>query len=229
MLYDYDQAAWHTTDTMLKDIPDPAGAGIRGWVVTPVSAGWLVTYLKPNGDGYAAVYSAVWTGTDVTDRKVLKDADTRLSPIQLQLIAARKAVNDSEAKPCANVPFNSVVMPAEDGHSILVYLLTPQTKNDVIPLGGHYRFTIRDGAIVEQRKFTNDCIDLSTGKQDGQAAPVGLVVTHLLDPVPTEIHVFSMFAARIPIYVATTSNRLMWVVEASGGRARIRLLEKIKK
>jgi hypothetical protein len=38
-----------------------------------------------------------------------------------------------------------------------------------------------------------------------------------------------MFAARIPIYVATTSNRLMWVVEASGGRARIRLLEKIKK
>ena len=40
LLYRYDQAAWHTTDAMRRDVPDAALATIRGWVVTPDGDGW---------------------------------------------------------------------------------------------------------------------------------------------------------------------------------------------
>jgi hypothetical protein len=30
-----------------------------------------------------------------------------------------------------------------------------------------------------------------------------LVVTHLLDPIPTEIHVFTALAAGLPVFVGT--------------------------
>ena len=45
--------------------------------------------------------------------------------------------------------------------------------------------------------------------------PEALVVTHFLDPTPTEIHVFSSLAAQVPIYVATTQNKHVWSVEGS--------------
>jgi hypothetical protein len=52
-----------------------------------------------------------------------------------------------------------------------------------------------------------------------------LVVSHLLDPTPTEIHVFSVFAAKKPIYVITVTNDRIWAAEISGGQARIRLVK----
>lgn len=43
-IYAFDQAAWKTTDVLLELIKDPAGAGIRGWVVSPEAKGLRVTY-----------------------------------------------------------------------------------------------------------------------------------------------------------------------------------------
>lgn len=220
LLHDYDQAAWHTTDTMLEDI-DPRESGVRGWVVTPQGDDLLVTYWKPDGGGYAGVYSALWTGTDVTARTVLEGDATRLSDEQLRLIQARQAVDPKGLAGCSTHPFNTVVLPDADG-TILVYFLTPQTSLSSVPMGGHYRFTVKDGKVVDQRKFTNSCIELDL-KGSGNGKPAALVISHLLDPVPTEIHVFSVYAAGIPIYVQTTSNEVMWVVEVSGGEPRFRI------
>jgi hypothetical protein len=44
-IYDYDQAAWHTTDAMTeKHLPDAALRAIRGWVVEPQGDALRVTY-----------------------------------------------------------------------------------------------------------------------------------------------------------------------------------------
>ena len=53
--------------------------------------------------------------------------------------------------------------------------------------------------------------------EKGQLA--ALTVTHLLDPVPTEIHVFSSLSIHLPVLVATTSNAHLWAVE--GNRIRL--------
>ena len=224
MLYAYDQAAWHTTDAMREDVKNLAGSGIRGWVVTPAADGWLLTYWKPEGDTFAGVYSAVWSKQRVRQRKLLTGDAAVLSAEQLSLIAARNAVNDRKLERCADAPFNTVVMPEEGGGGILVYLLTPQTSTTSIPAGGHYRFTVRGGEVIEQRSFTKSCLELAFASPERDERPVALMVSHLLDPVPTELHVFSMFAAGTPVFVMTASNERLWAVEANGGQAQVRVI-----
>ena len=56
----------------------------------------------------------------------------------------------------------------------------------------------------------------------------GFVISHLLDPTPTEIHFFSVFAGQTPIYVITTQNERLWVTEVVNGEPRARLLDQDK-
>ena len=223
-LYQYDQAAWHTTDALMEDIADPSGAGIRGWVVVPVEQGWLVTYWRPEGDRYLGVYSAVWDGSGVIDRKVLGPGEAELSDEQVMLIKAGRVPDLSTLTRCSDAPFNSVIMPSgKASGSAFVYFLTPQISLDSVPMGGHYRFEVLDGQVVDQRQFTKSCLFLG---QPPEGAPKALMVTHLLDPVPTEIHVFSVYPAHLPIYVITAENHTIWAVEVSGGQPRIRLVKR---
>lgn len=227
-LYNYDQAAWHTTDTMLADLPDPASTGLRGWVVTPADNGWLVTYWKPDGDGFSGVYSAVWTGKDVIERKLLEGADTNLTDGQVELIRAGRATDPATLERCIAKPFNTVIMPSgkADG-SIYVYYLTPQTSLDSVPLGGHFRFEVLGGKVVGERRFAKSCISLPIKHDvDGKGKLASLVITHLLDPVPTDVHVFSTYATKLPLFVMTMPNKSLWVVEISNGSPRIRLLKR---
>jgi hypothetical protein len=222
----HDQAAWHSTDTLLKDVKKPALNTIRGWVVTNVPDGLLVTYWRPESDGFRGVYSAVWTGSEIQDRQILDGAATLLSDQQVELIKAQQQVDTSQLQRCSDKPFNSVVLPpASPGEPILVYMLTPQTIATAVPMGGHYRFSVLDGRVIDQRAFTKSCIELPFKHDKAKGTPEGLFITHLLDPVPTEIHVFSVYAARVPIYVSTVDNEHIWVAEISGGDPRVRLIK----
>ncbi len=226
-IYNYDQAAWHTTDAMLEQISDPASEGIRGWIINELDDGLEAVFFRPAGDGFEAVWSGVYGGGKVRDTTKYEPGERPFSAKEIALARAAKLPRNEEMQRCSAKPFNSVVIPTgkNDG-SLFVYYLVPQETFDAVPLGGHYRFEIRDDEIVDRRKFTNSCLSLPTGNGDDEKKPAGLFVTHVLDPVPTEIHVFSTFAARIPIYVSTTANERTWVSEISSGKSRIRLVER---
>jgi hypothetical protein len=78
-------------------------------------------------------------------------------------------------------------------------------------MGGAYRVETdwRGSRVLSKRAFSKACIPMPTGPD---AASV--VVTHLLDPHPTEIHVFLSLLSSQPIFVGTIENRLLWVVKA---------------
>lgn len=226
-MYLYDQAAWHTSDALLEDIPDPSAAGVRGWVVTEVKTGHQVTYWKPAGDSFEAVYSAVYDGKAVADRTIHNAASATLSELQLSLIRAGQVPNAGELTRCSNKPFNTVIMPSRKNNgSIYVYYLVPQSTLSEIPLGGHFRFEVLDGEVVGERKFTNSCISLGIPKAKGGKTPAGLVVSHLLDPIPTEIHVFSTYAAKLPIFVMASTSDQLWSVEINDGEPSASLIER---
>jgi hypothetical protein len=223
LLYRYDQAAWHTTDALTNEVPEVALATVRGWVVTPDGAGYRVTYYSgERGAEHRAVYSAVWTGgTSVRDRQLRAVDDNRLSADEARLAAASDAVAEEGPLRCSDRRFNRVVLPraTADGAD-LVYLLTPQTETNSIPLGGHHRAEVKDGKVVSMRSFSKSCLNMPL-EEKAEA----LAVSHLLDPTPTEIHFFSVFAAQKPIYVLTTSNDRTWVAESSLGQARVRVIK----
>lgn len=226
-LYRYDQAAWHVTDALMEDVADPGASGARGWVVSETDNGLLVTFWKHAGEGYAGFYSAQYDGKSVTDRQLLEGDAIRLSDLQIKLIEAGQVVRSSEPEMqrCSNAPFNTVILP-EGGPAdpILVYYLVPQTSTDVVPMGGHYRFGVLDGAVISSRKFMNSCFDFPLRAESGNR-PGAMFITHLLDRVPTELHVFSVFAAGLSIVVMTADNDLVWAVEVSEGQPRISLID----
>ena len=81
-----------------------------------------------------------------------------------------------------------------------VYFLSPQVRNDVYPFGGHFRVTVApDGKMLSSRAFTKNCLDMPAPPADA----FGFGVSHLLDPIPTEIHVSTALVARNPVLVMT--------------------------
>jgi hypothetical protein len=67
-----------------------------------------------------------------------------------------------------------------------------------------------DGSIVRSRAFAKSCIAMD--RKQSSSSPVAFYVTHLLDPQPTEIHVWVSLASGLPLMVATLPAGDVWSV-----------------
>ncbi|MBX3595089.1 hypothetical protein [Sphingomonas sp.] len=217
-IYAYDRAAWVATDALFAKVGRGAElSGVRGWVVTPDGADLIVTFFQGEGAQRTSFFVARTREGRVVEAERSQEA-TALTPTQQRLIGARDAAADEARRqgytPCTQAPFNPVVLPdGGDDAPIRVYLLSAQTQNGSWPLGGHYLVRINvDGTVRDHRRYAKGCMDMQ--RPEG-AKPAAIVVTHLLDPQPTEIHVFSAMTSRLPIFVATTDRKL-WRVDSTG-------------
>ncbi len=225
LLFALDRAAWVATDDMQERIKDPQQAGLRGYIVDREGSELLAIFYAQEGDRLVAAYRAKIGPRGVASREVFKAGERpELTPRQQRLARTleqlRKAAPSLEM--CSRSSPNVAIVPPEtiDG-PIELYVMTPQTENDVIPFGGHHKLTMdRDGRVTGQRRFTNSCLSMPLS-EPGKPKPVALALTHLLDPTPTEIHVFSAMAAGLPIMVAAGGS--IW--EVSG--ERIRFVDKL--
>ncbi len=219
-IYRYDQAAWHTTDVFIAQIPDAASKGFRGWVVNELGDSLEVVFYRDNGDELVAGWSGNYDGREVTQTKIYGDEERALTASELAQIEAVQLGVRQEMYRCSQQSFNPVVLPTgkEDG-GLYVYFLTPQPTLNDIPFGGHFRHEVVGGEVVASRSFTNSCITLPKTNKEGER-PVAMTISHILDPTPTEIHVFSSFVAGMPIYVITTQNEYVWSTEIVDGAAQ---------
>jgi len=214
LLYAYDQAAWHGTDDFRERAPDLLSKTC-GWVVTgPANASDLAfvdcayknAVYRARFDMGKMVFGAVVQGTDKAP----------LSELEQRTLAARnigmEALGRAKVAACANARPNLAIIPSSaPGKPTYVYLLTPQIDLNIVPFGGHYRVEVdSDGKAGKVRAFTKACLNLSKPPEDVE----GIVVTHLLDPVPTEIHVFNSLVIKKPVYVGT-SDKKTWRVDGS--------------
>lgn len=223
LLYAYDQSAWHVTDSALKAIPKASMNALRGYIVTPAEGGYRTTFYGGEPGGHFRVYSAIWSNRSIV-KPELTAADRRipLTADEERLVAAKTLALGSldQMQNCSSGKLNSAVVPgATPQDPISVYILTPSTKPNAMPMGGHQRIDVKDGVVVSKRKFTNSCIELDkpqASKKRGQ--PVAMFITHLLDPVPTEIHAFAVHSVGLPMYVSTPDGTI-YSVQLDKGRA----------
>ena len=211
LLFEIDRAAWVTTDDLTERVRDPAAAGVRGWTVERDGDGYVVTYYAGEGDARTAVYRGRVVNRRIVSREVFPvDARPPLTAAQRRLADAQGAIARMNLRACARSPFNAAVIPPETADGpIDVYALTPQTRTGHYPFGGHFRATLSPaGEIVSQRAFTNSCLEMPTPPR--RARVEALAVTHLLDPIPTEIHVFLSIWTGMPIWVGTGER--VWAV-----------------
>lgn len=234
-LYAFDQAAWHATDKLLEDAKaqgrlDSINARYGGWIVREADPSTLEViffdktkdapkplYVARMADGGKRVVSAEFAGQDAA----LPDAVT-LRMIQARAVA-QKALEGQSILRCTDKPYNTAVLPPDtpDG-PIPVYWLSPQSDLDHVPFGGHLRIMVAaDGKAGPIHPFTKSCMELPT--RQAKETTRALYATQLLDPLPTEVDVFTMFAAGLPLYIGTLDGRT-WSIESSGGQARVRLI-----
>jgi hypothetical protein len=214
-IYRHDQAAAVATDAAFKLPEFKNDKRIKGWITEEQPNQIVVTFIDQTP---AALYRVTVSKDGVAGPVMKLETPVTLTPYEAGAAAARAAALASKFQPCSE-KYNSVVLPSTDAteNSWTVYLIPGTTKNNVVPIGGTYRVEVSGSNVVSQRGFTRTCIALQT---DPRA--VGLMITHLLDPVPTEAHVFWSLWAKKPMYVATPPNGTIWIVEGT----KIKLFER---
>lgn len=205
-IYRHDRAAAVATDAVIGLRRFKNDARVRGWITEEHQDRIVVTFID---QAPAALYRVSVSSDGVAGPVTALDEPAALTPYELGAATARAAALASAFEPCSK-NYNSVVLPsgATPGTHWNAYLLPGTTKHNIVPIGGTYRMEINGSKVVSQRGFTRTCIALQS-----EPEALGLTITHLLDPIPTEAHVFWSLWAKKPIYVATPPNGTIWIVE----------------
>jgi hypothetical protein len=211
-IYRHDQAASVATDVALKVRSFKKDKRINGWITEEQQGNIVVTFIDktPFALYRVTVSNGVAGALDVLEQPA------PLSAYETGAVTARQAALASKFEPCS-ASYNSVVLPSPIDGKWIVYLIPGTTKSNVVPIGGTYRMEISGSNVVSQRGFTRTCVALQT---DPRA--VALMITHLLDSIPTEAHVFWSIWAKKPLYVTTPPNGTLWAIEGN----KIKLIER---
>ena len=210
LLFEVDRAAWVTTDDMRERLSRPEQQLVRGWTVERDGNGLNVTYFM-TGDGgtHRALYRGRVESRRVVSRETFRPGTgPELTPMQRRIAEARRLLSQAEIRVCERGTPNVAVIPPDSLDAPMdVYVLTPQTQTGIYPFGGHNRATFSAaGALLSQRAFTNSCLNMSDRPEGGNRV-AAIVVSHMLDPIPTEIHVFMSIWMHLPVFVATAEPR----------------------
>lgn len=205
-IFEHDRAAAVATDVAMAERDFKRDRRVRGWVTEARDEGIAVTFID---QAPSALYRVMVSPAGEAGPLQALDAPEALSPYEAGASAARATALAAPFQPCAK-SYNTVVLPATDGADggWFVYLLPGTTRHDTVPIGGTYRMEVRDGAVVSQRAFTRSCISLQRG-----ASTASMMITHLLDPLPTEAHVHWSLWAGTPMYVSTPPAGSLWNIQ----------------
>jgi hypothetical protein len=223
-IYAYDQAAWHSTDRFVIDLQKHGltletaqDAGFGGYVVEPAGGGLLmVTYYAKNEGKWVAMARYWVQGSRVKKGGFLKPKDdSTLSPLALKLIDVREKVIDTAVEQkvflCTKGNLNTVVLPPRADGTIPAYVMSSGVETGVFPAGGHYRYVFgTDGKLLSSRAFTKACVNVDVKAVPRNAA--GYAVSHMLDPQPTEIHVFVSYNTPVKLFVIIEGSKDLWEV-----------------
>jgi hypothetical protein len=219
-IFRHDHAAAVATDAALEVRAFKRDKRMRGWITAPEGAGILVTFIDETPAALYRVHVDA-EGKVAGEVEVLAEP-APLSAFETGAAKARLAARATKINACTE-RYNSVVLPADDAATRWhAWMIPASTDWNVVPLGGAYRFEVVDGKVVEQRAFTNTCISFNNRNTPSGGELAGLAVTHLLDPWPTEIHVFWQRWSRQPMFVAAGNSA--WQIE--GGQ--IELVDRFK-
>lgn len=196
---------------------------VAGYVTTGAANAQTLTFIgRANGKDYAVWRARYLDGKKMTGGLVPKSSErAKLSSAEAVTFASQQVAlkyflsSDNKVEPlsCAgNIRPNYVALPPTPSDpQYLIYILTPQTDEDVFTLGGYYRMTLdSDRQVTKVWALGEGCHDIDL-MHDGSRLQA-TYVKHGPDDHPNEMHVLASLVARAQIMV-TTTNGQKWVVE----------------
>jgi hypothetical protein len=225
-LHASDIAAALATDEMARQKVLKRDKRLRGWLTGPAdSAGAVaVDFIGEEAGQFAVLYrlQVPANRSRPTFEKLASPAP--LTEGQTALWRARQGASAALNKrdDLCSQRYNTVVLPPDETGHVLVYLLAATTREDEVVAGGHFRYEFSsDGqTVLAQRGFTKSCFTMKVPDAGKGTQVASLFMTHLLDPIPTEIHVYLSLSQGKSVFVGTEQS--IWSVDAE----KIRLVER---
>lgn len=215
MLYECDEAAWHSTDTV--QALNPPKELLGRYIPRKNGLGWTVAFGHINGAGDKFLVAYEATQEAPAKVFVVKKFDPPREDASFYLFAARAidvALADFRGE---KRPYNAAVLPAES-NQLYVYVMPAQTENGVYPLGGDVRYLISsDGnAIVQKHQMHKTILENRAEAPDGSTNLAGFH-THVLSDVPEDTDVFHVLTQKPPVaeYVGTM-NKKLYIINTDG-------------
>jgi hypothetical protein len=204
------------TQDLLSRVPNPAEAGIDGWIAEPEGNAVTVTFYHEQEGGPTAVYRANVLASRVVSRDVfLGTYRPPLSRPQARLVAARDATERLDSRPCTTQPFNVfIIPPPRAGAPIEIYRMSAPSERGRFPLGGHFKAVVNaDGAIASQRSYVEGCPMMELGEPPAAGqAPRPIAVAGNADALPNEVQVLISRMTGRPLLVTTGDPPRQWLV-----------------
>lgn len=225
MLFDYDVAAWHSTDAVMELSP-PKGSFVR-YIAQKNGSNWTVAYGKLNEkrDKFLIAYEAV-QGATPQEFKV-KKFDVPKEDTGFYLFAAQSIDVALKDFGDATRPYNVAVLPTKS-NQLFVYLVPAQAKVGIFPLGGdvRYLFSADGQKVIEKRQLHKSIIEFSVPEG---IKPQESFHTAVLDEVPEDTDVFHVLARQpaIPEWVAT--SKYVYKIAPDGSIIYVMTLEAFRK
>lgn len=224
LLYRHDHAALVASD-LLPVVPAEPGLRqkIDGWITTPAGDRVRVIF-HDDADPARAVY-IIDVDDDGGSATMQAPDDGALDADAIALVRARRAAIAASWGRCSR-NYNTVVL--HRGGEVHAYLMP--WLDEVIPAGGHHLFVYdaqgRD--LLRRRSFTSGCMDLAFRDTLPDGPPRAELVSHALDPHPTEIHVYVSLRAPAALGVITAGEKgqgthMAW--ELDHGRIRLAAID----
>jgi len=208
----YDQAAWHATDAV--QVANPKTAQGQHCVARLENERWTVVfgYLNPDQTKFLITHEAVQSSKPQVF-SVSRD-DPPKEDTAFYLFAARGLAAALADFGRPSRPYNSVVLPADDGQ-LYVYLYPAEQKPGVYPLGGDVRYLVSgDGRkILEKRQLHKTIIEAPPAR--GRKAVAGFH-THVLSDTPEDSDVLHVLQQDPPIPERIATAHFTYEVAADG-------------
>lgn len=214
-IFDQDRAAWVATDALMKRFNNQAPQGLAGWIVVGRGGSQLVRFLRQDGGEIKPGWDVPVRNGRAGDVAVAEGALTDQEAAQFR---ARLTAASNIGRLRCSRQLNAVVLDDPDSDNWLVWLLTSTNDANIIPFGGHYRFTISadGGTMISRDMLSNTCMNMPRPQAGPQGRPVAMVISQVVSDGPVETHVFLSLQSRLPIYVSADDK----MFEVDGARIR---------
>lgn len=223
-LYRHDRAAALASNVLLDKHKYRKDKRVQGWLTEARESSVLMSFIGARaGEEPTVLYQIdIADGANPAAEVVPFDPPRPLSESQHRAWLARKTALSSGFGACSK-HYNSVILPSADSGSPgwSVFLLPTTNDSKVLPFGGTYRVEVSadGGNVLTTRAYSKTCLSFTRDKKGGV-----LVMSHLLDPLPTEIHVLLNLYADVPLRVITAMNRREWEID----KGKIRFVRRLE-
>jgi hypothetical protein len=204
-----DRLAWRATDVLVAHRTE-AGVkadGVNGWITSQRDGRDVVRFIHVGDRGPEVLYDVAFPeGGEPT---FAPPSDRTLSPDEIAQYAARTFAKNNIATRCSD-RYNTVALKDPESDGWLVWALAASLDPNVMPIGGHYRFTISpDGRTIRARDaLSRSCMNIAIDETNS-------FMSHLVSLTPLETHAFASLTYHKRFHVGTEDGRA-WRVD--GGR-----------